>query len=57
MRHRDDVSPVREDAILATTPHADETVSAVGAGRVAGVQFPEKSSRAGFRLLKYFLAI
>ena len=50
--------PTREDAIVATTPYAGETVSAVGAGRVVGVQFhPEKSSRAGFRLLKNFLAI
>ncbi|MBU0824405.1 MAG: imidazole glycerol phosphate synthase subunit HisH [Alphaproteobacteria bacterium] len=50
--------PASEDAILATTPYAGKTVSAVGAGRVAGVQFhPEKSSRAGFRLLKNFLAL
>jgi glutamine amidotransferase len=50
--------PASEGAILATTPYAGETVSAVGAGRVAGVQFhPEKSSRAGFRLLKNFLAL
>ena len=50
--------PAGEDTILATTPYAGETVSAVGTGRVAGVQFhPEKSSRAGFRLLKNFLAL
>ena len=50
--------PADEDMILATTPYAGETVSAVGAVRVAGVQFhPEKSSRAGFRLLKNFLAL
>ncbi|HEV7232993.1 MAG TPA: imidazole glycerol phosphate synthase subunit HisH [Sphingorhabdus sp.] len=50
--------PARDDTILATTPYAGETVSAVGKGHVAGVQFhPEKSSRAGFRLLKNFLAL
>ena len=50
--------PTVETAILATTPYAGETVSAVGSGSVAGVQFhPEKSSRAGFRLLKNFLAL
>jgi len=50
--------PASETAILATTPYAGQTVSAVGASRVAGVQFhPEKSSRAGFRLLKNFLAL
>lgn len=49
--------PAGEGAILAVTPYAGETVSAVGLGRVAGVQFhPEKSSRAGFRLLQNFLA-
>lgn len=51
-------APAKDNAILATTPYAGETVSAVGVGRVAGVQFhPEKSSRAGFRLLKNFLAL
>lgn len=50
--------PASADAILATTPYAGETVSAVGVGAVSGVQFhPEKSSRAGFRLLKNFLAL
>lgn len=50
--------PAGDDTILATTPYAGETVSAVGAGRVTGVQFhPEKSSRVGFRLLKNFLAL
>jgi glutamine amidotransferase len=49
--------PSNSDTVLATTPYAGEFVSAVGHLRVAGVQFhPEKSSRAGFRLLKNFLA-
>lgn len=45
-------------SIAATTPYAGELVCAVRQGNVAGVQFhPEKSSRAGFRLLKNFLAL
>lgn len=44
--------------VLATTPYAGGFVSAVGRGRVFGVQFhPEKSSRAGFRLIRNFLAL
>lgn len=46
------------DDVLATTPYAGGFVSAVGRGRVLGTQFhPEKSSRAGFRLLRNFLAL
>lgn len=50
--------PENEADIVATTPYCGRLVSAVGHGRVAGVQFhPEKSSRAGFRLLRNFLAL
>jgi len=43
--------------VAATTPYAGGFVSAVQRGRVFGAQFhPEKSQRAGFRLLTNFLA-
>jgi glutamine amidotransferase len=46
-----------EDNIVARTPYCGEFVSVVRAGSVMGTQFhPEKSSRAGFRLLRNFLA-
>lgn len=44
--------------ILATTPYCGETLAAVGVGNVVGTQFhPEKSSRAGFQLLRNFLTM
>lgn len=43
---------------IATTPFAGRTVAAVGDGHVVGTQFhPEKSSRAGFQILRNFLAL
>lgn len=46
-----------EDNVVARTPYCGEFVSVVRAGSVMGTQFhPEKSSRAGFRLLRNFLA-
>jgi glutamine amidotransferase len=50
--------PSEEGSVLATTPYCAGFVSAVGAGRVFGVQFhPEKSGRFGFHILKNFLKI
>jgi len=43
--------------IAATSPYCDSFVSAVRSGPLAGVQFhPEKSGRAGMRLLRNFLS-
>jgi glutamine amidotransferase len=44
------------DDVLATTPYCGGFASAVGRGRVWGVQFhPEKSRRPGFQVLTNFL--
>jgi imidazole glycerol-phosphate synthase subunit HisH len=49
--------PRDQDAILATTPYCGGIVSAVQQNQVMGVQFhPEKSSQAGFQLIRNFLA-
>lgn len=49
--------PEDDSAVLATTPYCGGFVSVVGRGNVFGTQFhPEKSSAAGFRLIRNFLA-
>jgi glutamine amidotransferase len=43
--------------VLATTPYCGGIAAAVRCGSVMGVQFhPEKSARAGFQLIRNFLA-
>jgi len=50
--------PEDEQCIAATVEYGTEIVAAVEAGPVLGVQFhPEKSSRAGLRVLENFVAI
>lgn len=50
--------PHDKENALAITPYCGSFVSVVGRGTVLGTQFhPEKSSKAGLRLLKNFLKI
>lgn len=50
------IAPVHADDVLATTDCGVPVTAAVRRGHVWGTQFhPEKSSRAGFRLLKNFI--
>ncbi len=47
-----------DDQVLATTPYARGFTSAVSKNYIFGVQFhPEKSQKAGFQVLKNFLAL
>lgn len=47
----------KESDVLATTPYCGGFASVIGRNRVFGAQFhPEKSQKAGFRLLRNFLA-
>ncbi len=48
--------PDRTEDVLARAEYGISIVAAVGTGRVFGTQFhPEKSSKAGLRLIKNFL--
>jgi glutamine amidotransferase len=51
-------SCARTDNVLAATPYCGRFASIVAHGNVMGVQFhPEKSQKAGFQLLRNFLAV
>jgi glutamine amidotransferase len=50
--------PAAERDVVATTPYCGGFVSVIAREKVHGVQFhPEKSSRAGFALLRRFLSL
>ena len=49
--------PAEKASVLAATPYCGQFASVVAQGNVMGVQFhPEKSQKAGFQLLRNFLA-
>lgn len=51
------LQPADPDVVLATTPYCGGFASVIGRDNIFGVQFhPEKSRRAGFDVLRNFLA-
>ena len=56
--HSYHLRPAAEGDVVATTPYCGGFVSVIARENVYGVQFhPEKSSRAGFALLRGFLSL
>lgn len=50
--------PAVSETVVTKTPYCGQFISTVCAGNVFGVQFhPEKSSKAGFQVLRNFLAL
>ena len=55
--HSYQLNAKRKEDVLAETPYCGEFAAVVQSGNVFGAQFhPEKSSRAGFQLLRNFLS-
>lgn len=56
--HSFHLAPLKDEAVIGTTPYCGDFVSAVQSGNIFGVQFhPEKSSKAGFQILRNFLSV
>jgi glutamine amidotransferase len=56
--HSYHLCPADDQDVAATTPYCGGFTSAIARGAVFGVQFhPEKSQRAGFTILRNFLAV